>query len=440
MALQSWLPVPKGSHFSLANLPFGIISNSKLRTPRPAIAIGEDALDLSDFAKNGGFSELPSIKDHIGVFSERSLNSFAALGRPVHREVRSYLQSILSIATPYPSLLKDNQALKESSILSLKDVTTHLPLEIGDYTDFFAGVNHAFNIGTLFRGPENALQPNYTHLPVAYHGRASSVVVSGTPIHRPYGQIIVDPAATPKVPTFTPCRRLDIELEMGMFVCKGNKMGKRIGVNSAEDSIFGYVLMNDWSARDVQMWEYVPLGPFNAKNFGTTISAWVVLADALEPFRVTGLENKTTLQEYLRQEQKESVFDIALEVDLTIMCLAKSMEAANGNTTTITRTNACNLLWSFPQMLAHHAVSGCTMRVGDLLGSGTISGTESGTQGSLLEQIQGGKVALKLNHGEERKFLQDGDTISIRGVAGQDENSLVGFGSCVGRIDPAIPF
>lgn len=317
MAPKSWIPVRTGSHFSLANIPFGIISDAKNSIPRPGIAIGDSVLDLSDFAKNGGFSKLSLIQNHITVFSESTLNSFAALGRPIHREVRTYLQSVLSDDTPFPSLLKDNQALRQSALLSLQSVTTHLPLEIGDYTDFFAGVNHAFNIGTLFRGPENALQPNYTHLPVAYHGRASSVVVSGTPIRRPYGQILLDPAATPKVPTFSPCRRLDIELEMGMFVCTGNKLGERIGINSAEESVFGYVLMNDWSARDIQMWEYVPLGPFNAKNFGTTISAWVVLADALEPFRVAALENKTPLQDYLREDRQDSVFDIALEIDLT---------------------------------------------------------------------------------------------------------------------------
>ena len=262
MAMKSWLPVPKRSHFSLANIPFGIISTPSNRAPRPAIAIGDSALDLDAFASGNGFSGLQSSKDYIEVFSKPSLNAFAALGRPIHREVRKYIQSILIEDTPFPDLLKDNSSLREQAIFSLGDVQTHLPLEIGDYTDFFAGIHHAFNVGTLFRGPENALQPNYKHLPVAYHGRASSVVVSGTPLYRPYGQILLDPTATPKIPTFTPCKRLDMELELGAFVCKGNKLGERIPIESAEEHIFGYVLMNDWSARDIQVWEYVPLGPY----------------------------------------------------------------------------------------------------------------------------------------------------------------------------------
>ncbi|KAH6677263.1 hypothetical protein B0J14DRAFT_506675 [Halenospora varia] len=428
MAVKCWLSLPKGTHFSLANIPFGIISTACNAGPRPAIAIGDFALDLSIFASRNGFSELPTLKEHINVFSSSTLNAFAALGRPVHQEVRKYIQIVLSVDTQYPHILKDNAVLRAEALIPLKNVQTHLPMEIGDYTDFFAGINHAFNIGTLFRGPENALQPNYTHLPVAYHGRASSVVVSGTPLRRPCGQILLDPAV--KAPIFSPCKRLDIELEMGMFLCKGNKLGDRISVNEAEDYVFGYVLMNDWSARDIQMWEYVPLGPFNAKNFGTTISPWVVLTDALQPFAAPSLENKTEYQQYLREEKTKNVFDIHLEIDLI---------TATGNATTISRTNARNLLWSFQQMLAHHSVSGCPMRVGDLLGSGTISGTEPGTQGSLLEQIQGGMVALKLNGGEERKFLLDGDSINIRGWCGVDEDNLVGFGDCVGRIDPALP-
>lgn len=327
--MKSWLPIPKGSHFSLANIPFGIISTTSRSNPRPAVAIGDFALDLSLFASNNGFSELPSAKDHLGVFSSTALNAFAALGRPFHRDVREYIQGIMSIDTPYPHLLKENSSLREKALVHMEEVDTHLPLYIGDYTDFFAGINHAFNVGALFRGPENALQPNYTHLPVAYHGRASSVVVSGTPIRRPYGQVLLDPAATPKIPTFTPCKRLDIELELGMFVCKGNKLGDRIGVNEAEDSIFGYVLMNDWSARDIQMWEYVPLGPFNAKNFGTTISPWVVLTDALKPFAAPSLENKTPRQDYLHEKEVDSVFDINFEVDLTSKLSGHNLNGRN---------------------------------------------------------------------------------------------------------------
>jgi fumarylacetoacetase len=277
------------------------------------VAIGAHVLDISAFAKDGGFSKLNDFPtDKLTVFSEPTLNAFAALGRPAHRLVRQYLRDVFREDTPYPEALQSNEALKKSALLPLADVQTHLPLTIGDYTDFFAGRNHAHNVGTLFRGPANALNPNYNHLPVAYHGRASSVVVSGTPLHRPVGQVLPAPGAT--TPVFKACARLDIELELGTFICKGNQLGQSIPVKEADDYIFGYVLMNDWSARDIQQWEYVPLGPFNAKNFGTSISAWVVLADALEPFRTQGLPNDVELQSYLREERKDNVLDINLEV------------------------------------------------------------------------------------------------------------------------------
>jgi fumarylacetoacetase len=313
---KSWLSIPPNSPFSIANIPFGIISTAANKTPRPAVAIGENALDLKTFAENKGFSASSSIEEKKEVFSKSVLNAFAALGRPFHREVRKYLQEVFTENSPHAALLEKNESVRLKALVSLKDTETHLPLEIGYYTDFFAGRNHAFNVGTLFRGPENALQPNYEHIPVAYHGRASSVVVSGTPLKRPWGQILPDPKVEPKVPVFTPCRRLDIELELGMFICVGNKLGESIDVNKAHEHIFGYVLMNDWSARDIQTWEYVPLGPFNAKNFGTTISPWVVLADALEPFSSTGLENKNQLQSYLQENKKNNAIDINLEVDL----------------------------------------------------------------------------------------------------------------------------
>ena len=319
MAAKSWLPIPRTSHFSLANIPFGIISTASSKTPRPAIAIGDKALDLTIFSSNNGFSALPSIHPHLSVFSQPTLNAFAALGRPLHREVRKYIQGIFLADTTHPHILKSNHTLQQQALIPLRDVSTHLPLHIGDYTDFYAGRNHAYNVGVLFRGPNNALQPNYTHLPVGYHGRASSVVVSGTPIRRPWGQILDTPTAEPKMPIFSPSRCLDMELELGAFVCRANRMGEPIPLREAEEYLFGLVLMNDWSARDIQAWEYVPLGPFGAKNFGTTISAWVVLADALEPFRVRGLESGTELLPYLREERRESVFDVRLEVDLTGM-------------------------------------------------------------------------------------------------------------------------
>ncbi|KAF4339111.1 fumarylacetoacetase [Fusarium beomiforme] len=410
--MASWLPIPSKSHFSLANIPFGIISTSSQPTHRPAIAIGQHVLDLAAFAQNNGFSKISDFpSDKLAVFSQTTLNDFAGLGRPVHRATRAYLQDVFRKETPYPEILKDNEALRKQALIPIGDVQMHMPLSIGDYTDFFAGRNHAHTVGTLFRGAANALQPNYNHLPVAYHGRASSVVVSGTPLHRPWGQVLPNPQA--KEPVFQPCARLDIELELGMFISKGNKLGAPIDVNNAEEHIFGYVLMNDWSARDIQQWD-----------------PWVVLADALEGFRGKGLSNDVPPKVYLDEKREDRILDINLEVTLT---------TAKGNTTKITQVSSQNLLWSWPQMIAHHSVSGCNMRTGDLLGSGTISGLEPGTQGSLLEQTLGGKQFVKLEGGEERKFIQDGDSITITGWSGTADDGLVGFGECEGTIVAAVP-
>lgn len=276
----------------------------------------------------------------------------------------------------------------------------------------------------MFRGPDNALQPNYTHLPVGYHGRSSSVVVSGTPIKRPTGQILLPGT---KTPTFSPCRKLDMELEMGAFICKENEMGTSIDIKEAKEYIFGVVLLNDWSARDIQAWEYVPLGPFLAKNFGTTVSPWVVLSVALEPFLDVGLApgNREGLLPYLREEKAENVYNIDLTAEIT---------TKKGSSTVITKTNAKNLLFSYSQMVAHHSVGGCPMRVGDLLGTGTISGKSRESLGSLLEQSVNGKEVIKLNGAEERMFLEDGDEITLRGVCVGDKGSYIGFGDCRGKI------
>lgn len=445
-SLKSWFPIPKSSHFSLANLPFGIISTASNPTRRPAVAIGDHCLDLQEFAASGAFS---SLSLDISCFSKPILNDFAALGRPVHRSVRKFLQDVFAENTIHANVLQSNKGLQDQCLIPLDQVTMHMPMHIGDYTDFYAGKNHAFNVGCLFRGPDNALQPNYTHLPVGYHGRASSVVVSGTPITRPNGQILANPAANPKVPVFSPCKRLDIELELGAFLCKSNEMGRNVPISEAAEHIFGYVLLNDWSARDIQAWEYVPLGPFLAKNFGSTISPWVVLTDALEPFRCKGIPNETELLPYLQEKEDKNVYDIRLQVDITRKFQSPNgkknrgkanlelQTAAGGSKTTILNSNGRNLLFSFPQMLAHHSIGGCPMAVGDLLGSGTISGIEPGTEGSLLECNKGGKETIKLNGGVERKFLEDGDSISIFGVCGSEESGLVGFGECSGTILPA---
>ncbi|OXV05963.1 hypothetical protein Egran_06269 [Elaphomyces granulatus] len=427
---SSWLQIPKESPFSLANIPFGIISTKTIATPVPAVAIGDYALNLATFASSDGFALLPAIQSHLNVFYQRTLNAFAALGRPVHRQVREYLQVILKADTPYPHILKDNATLRKQALVAMAEVTSHLPMHIGDYTDFYAGLNHAYNVGVLFRGKENALQPNYRHMPVGYHGRASSVVPSGTAIRRPSGQIVVDPAADPKLPTFSACKRLDVEIELAAFVGVGSNLGEPIPIGEAEDHLFGVVLMNDWSARDIQAWEYIPLGPFNGKNFATTVTPWVILMDALETFRTPGLEpaNRESLLPYLREERLNNCFDIHLEFEL---------KNSGGRPTIVSKTNSSNLLFSFPQMLAHHTITGCNVNPGDLLGSGTISGNVPGTEGSLLEQTNGGKRPIRLADGTERLFLEDGDEVVLRGMCGK-EGGYVGFGDCVGVILPAI--
>lgn len=314
-ALKSWIEIPKGSHFSLKNIPFGIITSSKNHFRRPAIAIGSSVLDLKEFARGGGFAELPEIKGHLHVFGEETLNNFAALGRRVTNAVRLYLQDILTIDTRRGGLLRDDAALRGRAVLPQSDVTMHMPMRIGDYTDFYAGMRHAFTVGTILRGADKALQPNYKHMPVAYHGRASSIVVSGAPIRRPRGQIPEPGSATP-TPALSPSRRLDIELEIAALLGRPSELGTPVPVAEAADYFFGYVLMNDWSARDIQAWEYVPLGPFTAKNFGTTISPWVVLADAMEPHQATALPNEVPPLPYLVEERKDNVLDIQLRVEL----------------------------------------------------------------------------------------------------------------------------
>ncbi|KAK0617490.1 hypothetical protein B0T14DRAFT_435752 [Immersiella caudata] len=425
----SWAPdVSPTSDFSLENLPFGIVTTPDDTSLHAAVAIGSSILDLKVLAAHPGTglaSLFPSLAGHEDVFAQPTLNAFAQLGRAVHREVRSGLRDLLAADTSRPEVLRDSPELREKAILSQRSVRMHLPMAIGDYTDFYAGYHHAFAVGTMFRGAQNALQPSYTHLPVGYHGRASSIVVSGTPIRRPNGQILLDPTAEPKQPITGPSRKLDFELELGCFIARPNKAGEAVGVDEADDQIFGYVLLNDWSARDIQAWEYVPLGPFNSKNFGTTISPWVVLADALEPFRTKPIENLAELQGYLREAKHASVFDIRLEVDLT---------TPEGDTTTIARTSAKNLLWSFPQMIAHHTLGGCPLRTGDLLGSGTISGPGGLSEcGSLLEMTQNGKKEVLLYGMDARTFLKDGDAITLRGVCGED-GARVGFGDCGGRV------
>ncbi|KAK0641297.1 hypothetical protein B0T16DRAFT_419616 [Cercophora newfieldiana] len=433
----TWVPdVDPDSDFSLENLPFGILGSTADPKPHAAVAIGTYILDLKALLADPGVKArlrelFPRLVGHENVFAQPSLNAFAEMGRAVHRQVRATLRDLLRADTPYPEVLRDNEALRKKVIVPQRRTRNEVPMKIGDYTDFYAGYHHAVAVGTMFRGADNALQPNYTHLPVGYHGRASSIFSTNMPIRRPFGQFLPDPAANPKQPITGLSRKLDFELELGCFISMppiGH--GTAVAVNDADEYIFGYVLLNDWSARDIQGWEYVPLGPFMSKNFATTISPWVVLADALEPFRTEAIPNPTVLQDYLKQWKRRKVFDIRLEVDLTTQ---------DGNTTTITKTNAKNLMWSFPQMIAHHTLGGCPIRSGDLLGSGTISGPGGGSEcGSLLEMSQNGKTDVVIYGDEKRTFIEDGDTITLRGWCGED-GARVGFGPCKGRVWSPAP-
>lgn len=447
MASGSWLSIPKGSHFSLANIPFGIITTPPSIEKHAAIAIGDHVLDLHEFANHKGFAELQDFPAaHLATFSQPSLNDFAALGQDVHARVRQYLQEVFTAESAFPGVLKNNNEAQCASLFRNDQIELHLPMKIGGYTDFFAGKHDAHNCGCIFRDPARALQPNYLQLPVAYNSRASSVVLSGTHIHRPLGQFLSTPGTAES--SFGPSRRLDIELELGALLCKGNKLGEPINVNHAENNIFGFVLLNDWSARDIQAWEAVPLGPFNAKTFATSISPWIVLKGALEPFLTMGISNETKLHPYLREVRKSNVYDIKLEVELksklsrwsrSCSSIADGLApASNGETAPLSRTNGSNLVYSFAQMIAHHTIGGCPLEVGDLIGSGTISGVDPGTLGSFLEASEGGKRSFNVSPTIQRTFLEDGDCVTIRGWCGDDDSNTVGFGECSGTILPAL--
>jgi fumarylacetoacetase len=417
--LRSFLSVAEDSHFPIQNLPYGVFQPRAGGPPRIGVAIGDWIVDLAALFDAGALN-LPTLGGKH-VFHQPRLNDFMALGRPAWRETRAALTRLLSAGEP---TLRDNTALCERVLVPMADAVLLLPAEIGDYTDFYSSREHATNVGVMLRGPDNALQPNWLHLPVAYHGRASSVVVSGTNVQRPCGQTKADDA---KEPTFGPSRSLDFELEMGFFIGPGNRLGEPVPVERAADHIFGMVLLNDWSARDIQKWEYVPLGPFLAKNFATTISPWVVTLDALEPFRVPGRVQDPTPLPYLRSPG-DWAFDIHLEVTLQSRQMREPQE--------ICRSNSRHLYWNVLQQLAHHTVNGCNLRPGDLLASGTISGPTPDSYGSLLELAWKGTKPLTLTSGEQRTFLQDGDQVMLRGWC-QAAGYRVGFGEATGTVLPA---
>lgn len=416
--LKSWVEVKPGSDFPIQNLPFGIFRTSE-KTERTGVAIGEHILDLLVVAESGLLDRVPW--PFKAVFSEKTLNSFIALGKHTTREVRERISELLNADN---SELRDNEELKAQALVKQSDAEMLLPIHIPNYTDFYSSREHATNVGTMFRDPNNALLPNWLHLPVGYHGRASSIVVSGTPIHRPKGQTKADDAAAP---SFGPCRLLDFELEMAFIIGKETHLGESVTTAQADDYIFGMVLFNDWSARDIQKWEYVPLGPFLAKNFGSTISPWIVTLDALEPFRVESPKQEPEVLPYLQFEGKKN-YDINLEVDIV---------PENGQGKTVSHSNFKYMYWNMAQQLAHHTVNGCNIQVGDMYASGTISGPTPDSYGSMLEISWQGKKPVTMPDGTERRFIQDNDTVVMRGWCEKD-GVRIGFGECKGKILPAV--
>lgn len=412
---RSFIPVSPESHFPVQNLPFGVFYRKKDGLPRIGVAIGDFVVDLGALSERR-LVDVPSLASKFFAAQTR-LNAFMAQGRTAWREVRALLTRLLSDTEP---TLRDDVALRDRALVPMREVGMLLPAEIGDYTDFYSSREHATNVGIMMRGPDNALQPNWLHLPVAYHGRASSIVVSGTDIVRPHGQTKADNAAAP---TFGPSRAVDFELELGFFIGPGNVLGKPIPIGEAADHIFGMVLVNDWSARDIQKWEYIPLGPFLAKNFGTSISPWVVTLDALEAFRTAGPRQDPTPLPYL-QTRGDWNFDIQLEVHL---------EPSGQQRARLCTSNAKHLYWNICQQLAHHTVNGCNLRPGDLLATGTISGPTPDSYGSLLELTWKGTKPLQLPSGEHRIFLQDGDQLTMTGWC-QGAGYRVGFGEVTGTI------
>ncbi len=416
---RSFVEVHPASHFPIQNLPYGIFRIGQ-SAPRAGVAIGDLVLDLSVLEDAGLFQGCSFAG--AGLFSRPSLNALMASGRAVWTEARRRIAHLLSHDQPE---LRDRENLRSKALVEAKRVQMELPAEIGDYTDFYSSREHATNVGSMFRGRDNALMPNWLHLPVAYHGRASSVVVSGRDIRRPRGQTRPDDS---KPPVFGPSRLLDFELEMGFFVGPGNPLGDPIPVEKATEHIFGMVLVNDWSARDIQRWEYVPLGPFLAKNFATSISPWVVTLDALAPFAAEGPNQRPEPLPYLRSGGRRA-YDIELEA------LLHTDQTPEGEV--ICHSNFRHLYWSVDQQLAHHTVTGCNLRPGDLLASGTISGPTPDSYGSLLELTWKGEKPLRLASGEERKFLLDGDRVTMTGWC-QGEDHRVGFGQVTGKIVPAL--
>jgi fumarylacetoacetase len=412
-----FIEIARDSDFPLQNLPYGIFISGSSGKARAAVAIGDHVLDLSLLEKNGLFPFLPG----DGFFSRRYLNDFMALSPELHSETRRRIRDVLTGVHPFFS---DHPDKINSALFPREAVQLLLPVQIGDYTDFYSSRQHAENVGRMFRGAANALMPNWLHLPVAYHGRSSSIVISGTPIVRPSGQVMPPDGDHPRL---QPTAEMDFELEMGFLIGAAARHGQPVSVSAAPAHIFGLMLVNDWSARDIQRWEYQPLGPFLSKNFATSVSPWIVPMEALEPFRSEGPAQSPEPLEYLRTDGNPS-FNIELEIWLKT---ARAREAE-----LISRTNFNSLYWNMYQQLAHHTVNGCTIRTGDLMASGTISGEQRDQMGSMLEITGRGTMPLQLKSGETRGFLDDGDEVTLRAVC-RGDGYRIGFGDVRGRIVPA---
>ncbi len=415
--LQSWVPIPNDSDFPLFNLPLGVFSRDG-EAVSCGTRIGDTAIDLSALQQLGYFDAIDLPDD---VFMQDTLNDFIALGKDIHRAWRKEMMALFSADE---GRLRDNEAHRVDALFNVREVEMMMPVFVQDYTDFYSSKEHATNVGIMFRGKENALMPNWLHIPVGYHGRASSIVVSGVDLHRPKGQQL---PADADAPVYGPCKMMDFELEMAFITTEGKPLGHRIKVEEAEDYIFGMVVFNDWSARDIQKWEYVPLGPFLGKNFGSSISPWIVTLDALEIFRSNSPEQSPQPLPYL-QGKKDATFDINLQVDI---------EPQGCEATTVCRSNFKYLYWSMAQQLAHHTVNGCNINAGDMMASGTISGPTEDSYGSMLELSWKGTKPLTMKDGSERKFLQDNDTVIMKAHCEQDGFRL-GFGEVRSTILPAI--
>ena len=419
--LKSFVDITPDSDFPLENLPYGIFSNEQNTQPRAGVALGEWVVDLAALEAKGYLK----LEQDQQFFNQPTLNSFIESGKANWSKVRTELQKLLSADH---AELRDNKELRDLVFLKQSDVKMHLPVHIPGYTDFYSSKEHATNVGCMFRDPKNALLANWSELPVGYNGRASSVIVSGTEIVRPSGQIKLPDSDRP---VFSACRKLDFELETGFIIGKPNNLGEPIAIENAWNHIFGMVLFNDWSARDLQQWEYVPLGPFNAKTFASSISPWIVTMEALEPFKTSSPAQEPKPLTYLREDNSSNSYDINLSVEIQ----PKNSDQAD----VICETNFKYMYWSMAQQLAHHTIAGCNVQVGDLMGSGTISGPTPNSYGSLLEITWNATKPLTLSNGEQRTFIQDGDTVIMKGHCEKD-GLRIGFGVVSGKILPALDF